>query len=296
VTPRLHDAADVPAEVVLIARFTVEGEPASKARARTVRVGNKVRTYTPGKTRTAEAEIAWRFRAAAGGYRLDPDAAYKVVALFSSGTQQRRDVDNMLKLVLDGLNGVAWPDDAQVLEVIGRKSNGPVEQPQTEVEVYRIGTVYRPTGTCEHCGTEYRTYASWAGSRRFCSQACGYEHKRQRRQRTCAECGRTFEGVTVEKPARFCSKACSDANKRATVQCTGCGTTFTKQRCHVRASNFCTTKCREDYWREHRKAAAKGTCETCGGPTTKRTYRQCRPCRLRDAGEQGRPLPIAGAS
>jgi Holliday junction resolvase RusA-like endonuclease len=34
---------------------------------------------------------------------------------------QRPDVDNLIKTVLDGLNGIAWKDDAQVVEVRGRK-------------------------------------------------------------------------------------------------------------------------------------------------------------------------------
>jgi len=37
---------------------------------------------------------------------------------------QRPDVDNLIKTVLDGLNGIAWVDDAQVVEVIGRKDWG----------------------------------------------------------------------------------------------------------------------------------------------------------------------------
>lgn len=35
---------------------------------------------------------------------------------------QRPDVDNLIKTVLDGLNGIAWGDDAQVVEVSGRKA------------------------------------------------------------------------------------------------------------------------------------------------------------------------------
>lgn len=34
---------------------------------------------------------------------------------------QRPDVDNLIKTVLDGLNGIAWLDDAQVVSVSGEK-------------------------------------------------------------------------------------------------------------------------------------------------------------------------------
>lgn len=145
-----REAFDAP----VVARFTIEGEPVSKSRARFTKRGSKTRTYTPEKTRQAEEKVAWLFRQAARGHKPDPDSTYGVMALFFAGTRQRRDVDNMLKLILDGLNKVAWADDDQVVEVSGRKSfeNRAPKRARTEVVVYRVGTVYRPTATCEHCG------------------------------------------------------------------------------------------------------------------------------------------------
>lgn len=48
---------------------------------------------------------------------------------------QRPDLDNLVKLVLDALNGVAWADDGQVSHVIASKSRIAVTEPQTIVEV-----------------------------------------------------------------------------------------------------------------------------------------------------------------
>lgn len=264
----------------VVARFTIEGEPVSKSRARFTRRGSKTHTYTPEKTLQAEQRVAWAFRQVATSYTPDPDATYGVMGLFFAGTRQRRDVDNMLKLILDGLNKVAWVDDDQVIEVSGRKSFGEPTDARTEVVVYRIGTVYRPTAKCEHCENDYPAFPSQKG-RRFCSQACHIAWRRARSQKTCPTCGEQFQSYKVDKPSTFCSIACSAAAKRATVPCSHCGREFTKPRCHVRAANYCSDECRQTNWRERRKTAAKGTCEACGGPTSKKNYAMCRPCRLR---------------
>jgi Holliday junction resolvase RusA-like endonuclease len=46
------------------------------------------------------------------------------------------DVDNMVKLVKDALNGVFWKDDAQVCEVTASKVYGML--PRTEVQIHEI--------------------------------------------------------------------------------------------------------------------------------------------------------------
>lgn len=276
----------------VVARFTIDGEPVSKSRARFTKKGSKVQAYTPEKTHQAEQIVAWKFRAAAPGHKPDSEPTYGVMALFFSATRQRRDVDNMLKLILDGLNGVAWADDEQVVEVSGRKSYEPLypEDARTEVVVYRVGMVHHHTETCENCGADYVTYASWRGQqRRFCSRECFSAWRREKRARKCAHCGKEFTPQQVETPPKYCSRACAAADKRATVTCTRCGTEFTKQRCHVRSSNFCSPACREAQYREQKTKYSVGVCETCGGPTSKKTYRQCRPCKLAGTAVPGKP-------
>lgn len=279
----------------VVARFTIDGEPVSKARARFTNQGSKTRAFTPEKTRNAEEVVAWKFRAAAPGHKPDSESTYGVMALFFSGTRQRRDVDNMLKLILDGLNKVAWADDDQVVEVSGRKTfeDAYPEDARTEVVVYRVGTVQRRTKACEYCAKDYQTYISWQSQRRFCSAACRNAHVRENRKRICGHCGTEFLAGKIQEPPKFCSKDCAYAAGRKAVTCTGCGTEFSKQTCHVRASNFCSIECRATYWREQRKTASKGTCETCAGPTTKKTYRQCRPCRFAGMALPGKPKASA---
>lgn len=124
-------------ETIQAVSFTVEGEPVSKSRARVTRSGH---AYTPKKTRDAEAVIAWEYRRATAS-PPDPDGLYSVTALFVSKQRYRRDVDNMLKLVLDGLNKTAWEDDSQVVEVTARKrfAGGVGDAARTEVTVVRVG-------------------------------------------------------------------------------------------------------------------------------------------------------------
>lgn len=275
---------------VVVARFTIDGEPVSKARARFTKQGSKRQAYTPQKTRAAEEIVAWKFRAAAPRHRADSESTYGVMALFFSGTRQRRDVDNMLKLILDGLNKVAWADDDQVVEVSGRKSYEPrhPEHARTEVVVYKVGAVQRKTARCENCQHEFATYSSTT-DRRFCSRECSYAWRRDQRRRRCQQCGEEFSPKQVSAPPKFCSRKCADNAKRATVTCTRCGTTFTKQRCHVRSSNFCAPECRDAHAKAQRTKNSRGTCASCGGPTSKKTYQQCRSCKWGGTPVSGAP-------
>lgn len=271
----------------VIAAFTVKGEPMSKARARFTRQGSKTQAYTPEKTHEAEDIIGWNFRRAAPRHKLDSDGAYGVAAAFFSGTRQRRDVDNMLKLILDGLNGVAWPDDSQVIEVSSRKALTTPDDAHTEIAVYEVGSVQRLTDQCAQCGREYPTFQCLIGERRYCSKACFDAARRTwGNDATCKGCGRTF--VTRKQSRVFCSAECRLASGRVTLTCDGCGTLFTKQACHVRhTANYCSDKCRDDAHCGPKRAY--GICDTCGGPTSKAIYRQCLRCRHSGAGVQGKP-------
>lgn len=279
-------------DLPVIARFTVDGEPVSKARARFTKTGSKTQAYTPEKTNQAEQMVGWKFRQVAPQHKLDAEKTYGVIALFFCGTRQRRDVDNMLKLVLDGLNKVAWPDDEQVTEVSARKTLTLPGHARTEIAVYQVGEVQRFTDKCEHCGSDYPTFQCMSGKRKYCSKLCADAARRQTplSQVTCEGCGSGFTGSPKRK---FCSADCRLANGRTTVACTGCGTEFTKQRCHVRAANYCTGKCRDAANAGRRQQSAKGICQTCGGPTSKKTYKECRVCHSTGTNVTGKPKAVA---
>lgn len=110
----------------------VEGEPVGKARPR---VTNKGHAYTPQKTRDAEKAIADAYRRKYGTYQqavgapllLNVKAYMKIPKSDSQQMKHKKlfgeirptkkpDGDNILKLVADALNGVAYPDDRQLVE------------------------------------------------------------------------------------------------------------------------------------------------------------------------------------
>lgn len=105
----------------LVAEFEILGEPVSKGRPRFAMVAGRPRTYTPADTIAAEKVVADAFRAAAPNYVPEDGFVYAVHAIFELGTRRRKDLDNLLKLCLDALNGVAYQDDVHVHEVYARK-------------------------------------------------------------------------------------------------------------------------------------------------------------------------------
>lgn len=266
-------AAQFPARSI---EFTVRGEPATKARARVTLRRGKVHAYTPEATKAAEAAMAAEFLGVVK--RLAPSTihAFGVEATFYMASGIRRDVDNMLKVVLDGLNKVAWGDDYQVVEVIGRKRAVTADDARTEVRIYTLGVLIEREARCEHCEATFPRPPSHA-AKKYCSDNCRSLARLARIAKTCGQCGETFHAT--KKAQAHCSRACSDASKNVDVVCVECQKTFSKARSLLRSgNNYCSDECKATYWRTHRKSAAKGTCDDCGGPTTKTSYKRCRDC------------------
>ena len=94
-------------------QLTVPGRPVPKARPR---IGTNGHVYTPTETKNAEDAIGWAARGALRGHK-PVTGPVSVTAVFHVADRRRRDVDNLLKTVLDGLNRIAWHDDSQVVLV-----------------------------------------------------------------------------------------------------------------------------------------------------------------------------------
>jgi Holliday junction resolvase RusA-like endonuclease len=86
--------------------FTLLGPPVAKERPRR---GQSGQWYTPKRTKDYEAQVAWTAQAA--GVDLDPERIYGIRIEFYLSTH-RRDLDNLCKCVLDGLQQLpgGWND------------------------------------------------------------------------------------------------------------------------------------------------------------------------------------------
>jgi Holliday junction resolvase RusA-like endonuclease len=134
--------------------FVVPGEPVAKGRPRAFRAGAGIRMHTPQKTATYENLVRFYCANAAARPFCGALAAEIVVVLPipRSWSKKRRrealigsvhptkrpDADNYLKSALDGMNGVAFADDSQVVRVSIEKRYG--EEPRMMVIVREIGS------------------------------------------------------------------------------------------------------------------------------------------------------------
>lgn len=109
--------------------LTVPGRPTPKGRPR---LGRRGRVFTPEKTLQAEAVIREAWIKKKGPKWEEPvwieiifyyDKTQITVGLDEGGgkSKLRGDIDNYVKLVMDGLNGAAWVDDKQVHKIVATK-------------------------------------------------------------------------------------------------------------------------------------------------------------------------------
>lgn len=108
-------------------RFEIPGKPVPKARPRVV----NGHAFTPEKTKDFEKLVATQYRAAGGTVHGGPVAVtiaawyqmpkswpkYRKAEQKGLPHTSKPDMDNVIKSILDGLNGVAWEDDAQVYKI-----------------------------------------------------------------------------------------------------------------------------------------------------------------------------------
>lgn len=131
--------------------FTIPGQPQGKQRPRIGKFGAHTRMFTPAKTVAYEGLVAHAAHQAMDGRPLiegpvavQMDLQCQVPASWPKRKQlqalegqirptTKPDIDNVVKAVFDGCNGVLWRDDVQVVELTLRKRYS--ETPCVRVEV-----------------------------------------------------------------------------------------------------------------------------------------------------------------
>lgn len=117
------------------------GIPQGKGRPRFSRAGTRVRAYTPEKTVAYESLVKQSYEKSCRGILLSGPIKATITAYFPVPKRtskkigvrmidkeikhtKKPDVDNIIKSVLDSLNGIAYDDDKQVFEIHAVKYYG----------------------------------------------------------------------------------------------------------------------------------------------------------------------------
>lgn len=124
-------------------KFKILGKPRGKQRPRMcVRFGKQV-TYTPKQTSEYEKLVKASYMAVSKMFfKKDIPLEIDITAFFSgkysdSGWATKKpDSDNIIKIVLDGLNKVAYYDDAQICKIHFEKRYS--EIPRVEVKIKKL--------------------------------------------------------------------------------------------------------------------------------------------------------------
>jgi len=100
--------------------FTVPGPPKAKERPRfNMKTG---RVFTPKTSRAYEQNVAASAIEAGAHRRMDETSSWGISMNIFFPDLRRRDLDNVVKAILDGLNRVVWWDDSQVVSMTTKKA------------------------------------------------------------------------------------------------------------------------------------------------------------------------------
>lgn len=120
---------------MVIVELRIPGPPQAKQRPQH---GTNRNTFTPRATLQAEAVVGTFARQGMKG-RPPVEFPVGVAAEFYMPTRHRADADNLLKLLMDAMNGIVYQDDKQVDEVFVRVHRGVgADAARTEVAVWEL--------------------------------------------------------------------------------------------------------------------------------------------------------------
>lgn len=137
--------------------FTIPGEPKGKGRPRFARAGSYVKTYTPDETASYENLVRIEYeRQCRNTFPDDAMLDMRIIAYYSipksAGKKKRLkmldnlirptkkpDMDNIMKVIADSLNHIAYKDDTQIVDAQVRKFYS--EKPRVVVMIREISNV-----------------------------------------------------------------------------------------------------------------------------------------------------------
>ena len=124
-------AYSVKREGVKMIKVIIPGRPVPKTRPRLGVRGRTAYVYTPPQTKEYEKLVGWVAKAA--GCR---PVKMPVAVVLDVYIKRKLDADNIAKSILDGLNGIAYEDDDQVVELLVRKHKVKrKEEERVEIEI-----------------------------------------------------------------------------------------------------------------------------------------------------------------
>jgi Holliday junction resolvase RusA-like endonuclease len=131
--------------------FVVYGHPIAKGRPRFSTRGKFPVAYTPEKTKTYETEVGMMAKAAMGAskalegaleafiyvtFPVPPSYSKKRTEACLSDVEKhtkKPDLDNVVKICLDGMNGIVFKDDSQITSIHSTKVYGEVAKVEVMV-------------------------------------------------------------------------------------------------------------------------------------------------------------------
>lgn len=135
-------------------KFTIMGPPKGKGRPRFQRIGNYTKVSTPPDTVNYENLVKIEYELQCKKYYFGEEElgmnlmVYYPIAKSTSKKKhaemlngninptKKPDCDNVLKIIADSLNQIAYKDDAQIVETSVKKRYA--EIPRVEVEIYDL--------------------------------------------------------------------------------------------------------------------------------------------------------------
>lgn len=134
-------------------KLVFEIEPVEQARPRATRMGRGIRLYDPKKVSVYKKQLGmmcrFQYKQAplAGPLKVEMNFFRHVQSSVSKKERKLRlsgshrpvvkpDTDNYIKSTLDGLNGLLWEDDNQIVDLVAHKYYS--DKPRVEIEVTKL--------------------------------------------------------------------------------------------------------------------------------------------------------------